>query len=72
MERTSITIMSDSVAKALLVMVTDPKINTFLQHNDPQALKQATTALRDYFDQFEDNLTTSQYVDQVSAQYNRL
>ena len=29
-------------------------------------------ALRNYFNQFEDNLTTSQYVDQVSAQYNIL
>lgn len=60
----------DHLTRALGVITTDPKIVNFLQDNDPQALKQCQEALRNYFNQFEDNLTTSQYVDQVSAQYN--
>ena len=60
----------DQLTRALGVIATDPKIVSFLQANDPQALKQCQEALRNYFNQFEDNLTTSQLVDQTSAQYN--
>jgi hypothetical protein len=42
------------LAKALTVMVTDPKIRSFLEDNDPMALKQATEALRNHFNQFEE------------------
>jgi len=41
------------LAKALTVMVTDPKIRSFLEDNDPMALKQATEALRNYFNQYQ-------------------
>ena len=44
----------DQLTKALTVMVTDTKIRSFLLQNDPMALKQATEALRDYYNQFED------------------
>ena len=60
----------NQLTKALGVIATDPKIVSFLQANDPQALKQCQEALRNYFNQFEDNLTTSQLVDQTSAHYN--
>ena len=43
----------DGLTKALTVMVTDPTIRTFLEDNDPMALKQAQDALRNYFDQFD-------------------
>lgn len=42
------------LTKALGVIATDPKIVSFLQDNDPQALKQAQEALRNYFNQFEE------------------
>jgi hypothetical protein len=44
----------DQLTKALTVMVTDAKISSFLLQNDPMALKQATEALRNYYNQFED------------------
>jgi len=44
------------LAKALTVMVTDPKIRGFLEDNDPMALKQATEALRNHFNQSEKDL----------------
>ena len=44
----------DGLTKALTVMVTDTKIRSFLQDNDPMALKQATEALRNYYNQFEE------------------
>jgi hypothetical protein len=44
----------DQFTKALTVMVTDAKISSFLLQNDPMALKQATEALRDYYNQFEE------------------
>jgi hypothetical protein len=43
----------DQLTKALTVMVTDAKISSFLLQNDPMALKQATEALRNYYNQFE-------------------
>jgi hypothetical protein len=42
------------LTKALGVIATDPKIVSFLQDNDPQALKQCQEALRNYFNQFEE------------------
>jgi len=44
----------DQLTKALTVMVTDAKIRSFLLDNDPMALKQATEALRNYYNQFEE------------------
>jgi hypothetical protein len=44
----------DQLTKALTVMVTDAKISSFLLQNDPMALKQATEALRNYYNQFEE------------------
>ena len=44
----------DHLTRALGVITTDPKIVNFLQNNDPQALKQCQEALRNYFNQFED------------------
>jgi len=43
----------DELTKALTVMVTDPTIRAFLEQNDKMALKQATEALRNYFNQFD-------------------
>ena len=45
---------ADQLVKALTVMVTDTKIRSFLLENDPMALKQATEALRNYYNQFEE------------------
>lgn len=42
------------LTKALGVMVTDARIRSFLQDNDPQALKQAQEALRNYFNSVEE------------------
>ena len=44
----------DQLTKALTVMVTDTNIRSFLLQNDPMALKQATEALRNYYNQFEE------------------
>jgi hypothetical protein len=44
---------TEQLAKALTVMVIDPKIRGFLQDNDPMALKQAQEALRNHFNQIE-------------------
>jgi len=41
------------VVKALLVMVTNPKIRGFLEDNDPMALKQAHQALRNFYNQYQ-------------------
>lgn len=53
----------DQLTKALGVIATDPKIVSFLQDNDPQALKQAQEALRNYFNQFEEEQTEDQIND---------
>ena len=53
----------DQLTKALGVIATDPKIVSFLQDNDPQALKQAQEALRNYFNQFEEEQTEDQMND---------
>ena len=46
---------TDQLAKALTVMVIDPKIRSFLQDNDPMALKQAQEALRNHFNKVEES-----------------
>ena len=48
------------VVSALGVIVTDPTISTFLEKNDPQALKQATEALRNYFN--SEDITLSEHI----------
>ena len=53
----------DQLTKALGVIATDPKIVSFLQDNDPQALKQAQEALRNYFNQFEEEQPEDQIND---------
>ena len=45
---------TEQLAKALTVMVTDPKIRGFLEDNDPMALKQAQEALRNHFNKVEE------------------
>ena len=45
------------LAKALTVMVTDPRIRSFLEDNDPMALKQAQEALRNHYSKYEDMYT---------------
>lgn len=42
------------LTSALGVMVTDERIRSFLEDNDPQALKQAQEALRNYFNSIEE------------------
>ena len=44
----------DQLTKALGVIATDPKIVSFLQANDPQALKQCQEALRNHFNSIEE------------------
>ena len=51
----------DQLTKALGVMVTDVEIRSFLEKTDPQALKQAEEALRNYFDQFEEAVHFSDF-----------
>ena len=46
---------TDQLAKALTVMVIDPKIRGFLEDNDPMALKQAQEALRNHFNKVEES-----------------
>jgi hypothetical protein len=53
----------DQLTKALGVIATDPKIVSFLQDNDPQALKQCQEALRNYFNQFEEEQPEDQMND---------
>jgi hypothetical protein len=53
----------DQLTKALGVITTDPKIVSFLQDNDPQALKQCQEALRNYFNQFEEEQPEDQMND---------
>jgi len=47
----------DQLTKALTVMVTDKKIRSFLEDNDPMALKQAQEALRNHYSKYEDMYT---------------
>jgi hypothetical protein len=51
----------DQLTKALGVMVTDVEIRSFLEKTDPQALKQAEEALRNYFNQFEEAVHFSDF-----------
>jgi hypothetical protein len=51
------------LTKALGVIATDPKIVSFLQDNDPQALKQAQEALRNYFNSVEEEQPEDQIND---------
>jgi hypothetical protein len=53
----------DQLTKALGVMVTDFEIRSFLEKTDPQALKQAEEALRNYFNQFEEEQPEDQMND---------
>jgi hypothetical protein len=45
----------NGLVRALSVLVKDPNIFKFLSHNDPMALKQATTALSNYTESFIKN-----------------
>jgi hypothetical protein len=51
------------LTSALGVMVTDERIRSFLQDNDPQALKQAQEALRNYFNSVEEEQPEDQMND---------
>ena len=51
----------NQLTKALGVIATDPKIVSFLQDNDPQALKQAQEALRNYFNSVEETAHFSDF-----------
>ena len=51
----------DQLTKALGVIILDPEIRSFLEKTDPQALKQAEEALRNYFDQFEEAVHFSDF-----------
>ena len=51
------------LTSALGVMVTDERIRSFLQDNDPQALKQAQEALRNYFNSVEEEQPEDQIND---------
>ena len=44
----------DQLTKALGVIILDPEIRRFLEKTDPQALKQAEEALRNYYNQFDE------------------
>ena len=46
---------TEQLAKALTVMVIDPKIRGFLEDNDPMVLKQAQEALRNHFNNIEES-----------------
>ena len=46
---------------ALGVMVIDARIRSFLEDNDPQALKQAQEALRNYFNSVEETAHFSDF-----------
>jgi hypothetical protein len=49
------------LTSALGVMVTDARIRSFLEDNDPQALKQAQEALRNYFNSVEETAHFSDF-----------
>ena len=49
------------LTSALGVMVTDERIRSFLEDNDPQALKQAQEALRNYFNSVEETAHFSDF-----------
>ena len=51
------------LTSALGVMVTDDRIRSFLEENDPQALKQAQEALRNYFNSVEEEQPEDQIND---------
>jgi hypothetical protein len=51
------------LTSALGVMVTDARIRSFLEDNDPQALKQAQEALRNYFNSVEEEQPEDQIND---------
>ena len=51
----------DQLTSALGVMVTDARIRSFLEDNDPQALKQAQEALRNYFNSVEETAHFSDF-----------
>jgi hypothetical protein len=51
------------LTSALGVMVTDDRIRSFLEENDPQALKQAQEALRNYFNSVEEEQPEDQMND---------
>ena len=51
------------LTSALGVMVTDKRIRSFLEDNDPQALKQAQEALRNYFNSVEEEQPEDQIND---------
>jgi hypothetical protein len=51
----------DQLTKALGVIILDPEIRSFLEKTDPQALKQAEEALRNYFNQFEEAVHFSDF-----------
>lgn len=52
-------VINDAVAnrmyKALMVMVTDPKINSFLKLNDYKALSQAHDAIEEYKSSYQES-----------------
>lgn len=54
-------VINDAVAcrmyKALMVMVTDPKINSFLKLNDFKALSQAHDAIEEYKSSYQESNT---------------
>ena len=49
------------LTSALGVMVTDARIRSFLEDNDPQALKQAQEALRNFFNSVEETAHFSDF-----------
>ena len=49
------------LTSALGVMVTDARIRSFLEDSDPQALKQAQEALRNYFNSVEETAHFSDF-----------
>lgn len=51
----------NQLTKALGVIATDPKIVSFLQAHDPQALKQCQEALRNYFNSVEETAHFSDF-----------
>ena len=51
----------DQLTKALGVIILDPEIRSFLEKTDPQALKQAQEALRNYFNSVEETAHFSDF-----------
>lgn len=54
-------VINDAVAnrmyKALMVMITDPKISSFLKLNDYKAFSQAYDAIEEYKDSYQESNT---------------